>query len=548
MVASQGAWTRRAKARNRENAKERRRGERAAAETTARDLVTVSEAASDPFSYYSSQRRGHRRFTIHVGPTNSGKTHDALEALKHAGSGAYLAPLRLLALETGERLRAEGLPTDIITGEERSLDGDGRFVSQTIATLSLGREYACVVIDEAQMIADPEHGGAWTRAILGVDCPEIHVCCAPEALKIVESLIAMCGDEMEVARHERSTPLTVESEPWDGRPRPGDAVIAFNRRDVLRTAAEIEEDGIPTAVVYGALPWAARRAEAMRFASGAAQVLVATDAIGMGMNLPIRRIVFGANRKYDGTRQRPLDAVEVRQIAGRAGRLGMFDEGLVTSDAMSNAWLTKCLTGPVAPIGTARLPFPLELGSDEQAPLTTILKVWANAPTRSGLFERERLGGRRAVSARLEAIAGARSAFPYDRRTILSMAFLPVDERRDMDELVALLKGLAQSRHPMLPGGVEWRSRFTTEPDRLGALEHDIRILTLRYSFANALGLMDETMDERFAETRARWDRAVIDKVAGPKAPLLGARMYGRAEWDDWDDDEDPYTDGAWRF
>ncbi|MBW3079959.1 helicase-related protein [Bifidobacterium saguinibicoloris] len=548
MTVSRGSWNRREKAKHRKDAKDRLKRERTANEAAARDLVAVSTAATDPFTFYSSYRHGSRRFTIHVGPTNSGKTHDALEALKSAGSGAYLAPLRLLALETGERLRAEGLPTDIITGEERSLDGDGRFVSQTIGTLRLDREYACVVIDEAQMIADPAHGGAWTRAILGVNCPDIHVCCAPEALAIVESLIAMCGDRADVVRHDRSTPLLVETKPWDGTPREGDAIIEFSRHDVLRTASAIEEDGIPTAIVYGALPWAARRAEARRFASGEAKVLVATDAIGMGMNLPIRRIVFGANRKFDGMRKRMLDAVEVRQIAGRAGRLGMFDKGLVTSDARSNAWLEDCLTGTVAPISKARVPFPLGLGLDDSVPLTTILKVWANAPIRFDTLERERLNRQRAIATRLETIAGTRRDFPYDRHTILTMSFLPADEVRDMDELVSLFRGLVQSRHPMLPGGAEWRERFAAEPDRLGTLERDIRILTLRYAFADALGLMDEAMDGIFAVTRERWDRAVIDKVAGPKASLLGSRMYGRAEWDDWDDDEDPYTDGAWRF
>ncbi|KAA8818262.1 hypothetical protein CSQ85_08865 [Bifidobacterium rousetti] len=538
----------RGKAERRKTRKNERLNERREREHAARDLVMVSMAATDPFSHYASYRHGPRRFTIHVGPTNSGKTHDALKALRKAGSGAYLAPLRLLALETGERLRAEGLPTDIITGEERSLDGDGRFISQTIGTLDLEREYACVVIDETQMIDDPQRGGSWTRAILGVDARDIHVCCSPEAADVVTQLVGMCGDRYTLVRHERSTPLVVEDRPWDGVAEPGDAVIVFSRQDVLRTAARIEEEGTSTAVVYGSLPWTARRSEAMRFAFGEAKVLVATDAIGMGMNLPIRRVIFGATSKYDGSSNRRLTPLEVRQIAGRAGRLGMFDRGLVTVDARSNDWLRRRLTQQAPSIATARLPFPFELGLDETAPLTAILKAWANAPTRYDLLERSSLSLERTIAARLESIAGSRTMFPYDRETLLRMSFLPVDGQKELDEVVSLFNGLTKRVHPMLPGGAEWEELFASEPDGLRTLERDLRTMSLRYAFANSLGVMDDTMEKAFDRTRERWERAVIAKVAGPKASLINSRMYGRPEWDDWEDGKDPYTDGVWRF
>ncbi len=109
----------------------------------------------------------------------------------------------------------------------------------------------------------------------------------------------------------------------------GDAVVAFSRRDVLMLRDQIAASGQAVSVIYGALPPEVRRREAERFAQGASHVLVATDAIGMGLNLPIRRVLFSTLTKFDGVADRPLDESEVHQIAGRAGRYGMHEEGFV---------------------------------------------------------------------------------------------------------------------------------------------------------------------------------------------------------------------------
>jgi ATP-dependent RNA helicase SUPV3L1/SUV3 len=107
----------------------------------------------------------------------------------------------------------------------------------------------------------------------------------------------------------------------------GDAVVAFSRRDVLMLRDQIAANGHPVSVIYGALPPEVRRREAERFAQGESHILVATDAIGMGLNLPIRRVVFSTMTKFDGQSDRPLTESEVHQIAGRAGRFGMHEEG-----------------------------------------------------------------------------------------------------------------------------------------------------------------------------------------------------------------------------
>jgi ATP-dependent RNA helicase SUPV3L1/SUV3 len=109
----------------------------------------------------------------------------------------------------------------------------------------------------------------------------------------------------------------------------GDAVVAFSRRDVLMLRDRIAAGGHPVSVIYGALPPEVRRREAERFASGESHILVATDAIGMGLNLPIRRVLFSTMNKFDGVGDRDLDESEVHQIAGRAGRYGIHEEGFV---------------------------------------------------------------------------------------------------------------------------------------------------------------------------------------------------------------------------
>ena len=109
----------------------------------------------------------------------------------------------------------------------------------------------------------------------------------------------------------------------------GDAVVAFSRREVLMLRDQIAADGHPVSVIYGALPPEVRRREAERFANGASHILVATDAIGMGLNLPIRRVLFSTMTKFDGQTDRPLNESEVHQIGGRAGRYGLHEEGFV---------------------------------------------------------------------------------------------------------------------------------------------------------------------------------------------------------------------------
>lgn len=274
-----------------------------------------------------------RRFLFLAGPTNSGKTYEALKLAREAETAEILSPLRLLALEHYERMIEEGLAAGMITGEERVLPEDATHIARTIETLDLHRVVDVCVIDEVQMLGDPSRGWAWTQAMIGAPAKLVVLTGAPEAIPLVEHLLAMTGEPLEVKILKRKGKLRVEGVPANLKKLSrGDAVVAFTRRDVHDLRTRLVAAGRTVATVYGALGPEVRRAEAARFRNGEAEILVATDAIGMGLNIgPLRRVVFSTLRKFDGVRERQLNAMEIKQIAGRAGRFGHHDEGLVTA-------------------------------------------------------------------------------------------------------------------------------------------------------------------------------------------------------------------------
>ncbi|WP_262299179.1 helicase-related protein [Microvirga sesbaniae] len=306
----------------------------------ARRLRHLREAQIREASGYESYaaifpvaRSLNRRFLFLAGPTNSGKTHEALRLAGEAQSAEILSPLRLLALEHYERMNEQGFAAGMITGEERVLPEGATHIARTIETLDLHRVVDVCVIDEVQMLGDPSRGWAWTQAMVGAPAKLVVLTGAPEAIPLVEHLLAMTGEPLEVKILKRKGKLRVEGVPANlNKLMRGDAVVAFTRRDVHDLRTRLVAAGRTVATVYGALGPEVRRAEAARFRNGEADVLVATDAIGMGLNIgPLRRVVFSTLRKFDGVRERQLNAMEIKQIAGRAGRFGHHDEGLVTA-------------------------------------------------------------------------------------------------------------------------------------------------------------------------------------------------------------------------
>lgn len=330
---------------------------------------------------FAQARQMRRHFILHIGPTNSGKTYHALERLKDAKSGVYLGPLRLLALEIYEKMKEYGTPCTMLTGQECIEMPDSRITASTVEMLDLDREYEVAVIDEAQMVSDELRGHSWTRAILGVRAQEIHVCMSPAAEQVVTHLIGLSEDDYEICRYERKTPLELEDKAFSfpDDVREGDALIVFSKKAVLNVAGRLEEQGIEASVIYGSLPPEIRRRQMQLFNSGQTKVVVSTDAIGMGLNLPVRRIVFMEIDKYDGKNTRALEIPEIKQIAGRAGRFGLYETGYVNAmDERKLHFLQKQWKYEEEPIEKVSLGFPQVLLAMD-APLDEILTLWHDA-------------------------------------------------------------------------------------------------------------------------------------------------------------------------
>ncbi len=391
---------------------------------------------------FTAARRLGRRIVFHMGPTNSGKTYAALEKLRAAPTGTYLAPLRLLALENYEALAERGLRAGMVTGEEVLGEEDPTHTARTIETADLVRPVDVAVIDEIQMIADPDRGWAWTNALFGIPAKLLVVCGSDDALAYVRRAAEAANESLEVIPFVRKTPLVLQEAPVPlDAVAPGDAVVAFSRRAVHENREILVAAGHRVATIYGALSPEVRRAEAARFRDGEADVLVTTDAIGMGLNLgPLKRVVFSAVRKWDGVGERALTNSEIRQIAGRAGRFGHQDEGFVAAvDETGLAPIRAALAGaPTAPAADTRFfvrPDLIAINSVAAEMRTDSLRevlahfaratFYAGSPFQPSALEEILEVARTVDKARLPIQEKfAFSVCPVDRRDPVSMAML----------------------------------------------------------------------------------------------------------------------------
>lgn len=432
--------------------------------------------ALNPKDEYPQARAIHRRFVIHLGGTNTGKTYAGFQRLRRARTGVYLAPLRLLALEAQETLLKAGVDCSLSTGEEEDIREGDTHTAATAEKLDINRHYDLAVIDECQMIADAKRGYAWTRAILGVLAPEVHLCAAPEARDLLIRIIESCGDSCEVELHERTTPLICMSHTVDPqRIQPGDALITFSKIGVLSVAEDLRQHGKEPAIIYGALPYSTRRKQMEGFLAGEMEYIVSTDAIGMGLNLPIRRIIFMETEKFDGAERRELRPEEIKQIAGRAGRFGMYNRGYV--GATQNLALIRAgLETPAVPLDCAVVGFSdlvLEAGYD----LLEVLTEWNKMPTVKPYRKLD-------VTRYITVISKLREAgFLLSRAEELRAANIPFDETDDV--LWALFFQFLR----------RWQAEETLEQPGLAEdeatlpeLEEHYRKLDLYFSFARAFG------------------------------------------------------------
>ena len=260
-----------------------------------------------------------KRLIALLGPTNTGKTHMAVERMLTFPTGMIGLPLRLLAREVYDRLvaRVGRLQVALITGEEKIWPERARYYVCTVEAMPLSIPVDCMVIDEVQLAADFERGHVFTDRILHARGREETWLLGAETMKpLLKNLLP----DVEFRSRPRLSTLSYVGPKKLTRLPPRSAIVAFSAEMVYSIAELIRRTSGGAAVVMGALSPRTRNAQVALYQSGEVDYLVATDAIGMGLNMDIEHVAFAATRKFDGFRFRELTTPELGQIAGRAGR------------------------------------------------------------------------------------------------------------------------------------------------------------------------------------------------------------------------------------
>ena len=257
--------------------------------------------------------------TAVLGPTNTGKTHLAIERMCAHSSGMMGFPLRLLAREVYDRVVAikGAAQVGLLTGEEKILPPNARWLLCTVESMPVDRDVAFVALDEAQLGADPERGHVFTDRLLRArGREETMILGAGTLAPMVRTLLP----DAEIINRPRFSTLSYAGAKKLSRIPKRSAIVAFSAEEVYAVAEMLRRTRGGAAVVMGALSPRTRNAQVAMYQAGEVDYLVATDAIGMGLNMDIGHVAFASLTKFDGYRQRRLTVAEMAQIAGRAGR------------------------------------------------------------------------------------------------------------------------------------------------------------------------------------------------------------------------------------
>ncbi|MEO5336639.1 MAG: disulfide oxidoreductase [Magnetospirillum sp. WYHS-4] len=263
--------------------------------------------------------RERARITAVLGPTNTGKTHFAMERMLGHASGMIGFPLRLLARENYERavkIKGSG-QVALITGEEKIVPAHPRYFLCTVEAMPADRPVAFLAVDEVQMCADPDRGHVFTERLLHARGLQETMFMGAET---VRPLLRRLVPDAEFVVRPRLSTLSYAGQRKLTRLPARSAVVAFSTTDVYTIAELVRRQRGGTAVVLGALSPRTRNAQVAMYQAGEVDYLVATDAIGMGLNMDVDHVAFAATRKFDGRLARDLTPSELAQIAGRAGR------------------------------------------------------------------------------------------------------------------------------------------------------------------------------------------------------------------------------------
>ena len=260
-----------------------------------------------------------KRITAVLGPTNTGKTHLAVETMLEYESGILGVPLRLLAREIFDKCinKVGNEKVALITGEEKIIPKSPSYYICTTESMPQNMLVDFIAVDEIQMCTDNERGHIFTDKLLNARGEKLTMFLCSHTMK---STIASLIDGIEFVNRERYSKLTYSGYKKISRLNPKTALIAFSVDEVYAIAELVRRQQGGTAIIMGSLSPKTRNAQVELYQSGDANFLVATDAIGMGINMDINNVSFSSLKKFDGKKSRKLNLSEVSQIAGRAGR------------------------------------------------------------------------------------------------------------------------------------------------------------------------------------------------------------------------------------
>jgi len=254
-----------------------------------------------------------------LGPTNTGKTHVAIEKMLEFNSGIFGLPLRLLAREVYDKCvtKVGADKVALITGEEKIIPITANYFICTVESMPKNKEVEFVTIDEIQMCADRERGHIFTERMLECRGTKLTMFLGSQVMaKIIEELV----DKVEFEKKERYSKLSYSGIKKISRLERKVAIIAFSIEEVYAIAELVRRQKGGAAVIMGSLSPKTRNSQVGLYQSGDVDYLIATDAIGMGLNMDINEVYFSSLKKFDGKKNRRLNLIEMSQIAGRAGR------------------------------------------------------------------------------------------------------------------------------------------------------------------------------------------------------------------------------------
>lgn len=456
--------------------------------------ISRYESVTDYPDIFPKARKKKRKIIAYLGDTNSGKTYNAMAKIANSFTAAYLAPLRLLALETYEYLNNQGIPTSLITGEEKIIKEDAWCTSSTVECFNTDKEYDVIVIDEIQMIDDKDRGAFFTQALIGANADEVVLTGPKEYKKRLESIAEILGEEIEVHIFERKSEVKILSKPVDlAQVQKNTAIVTFSRRNIFEIR-DLLPKHIKSSVIYGALGYDVRKKQAEQFVNGETDVIITTDAIGMGLNLPIETVLFTTHTKYDGESVKELSQMLTKQIAGRAGRFGKFDIGYVTATNPDTlAFVKSAMNQKLSVDNNAKLGVNPTSDYIEtmmvKYQLSTVLSNWnmLKYPEGSMFFNRE-LTQQTQIAFMLEKFYNQQKV-----REFYHLIYCPVDFEKDYDVFKFCVKNVIEKGLVKLPV-------FNPQAP-INALEGMLRDSTISLWFAQQFPEMCESGFDGFMET-----------------------------------------------